>query len=273
MKNKIFKIICIIPIILISTLIGGLILSGIFRIFIGKDNIKEYMNIIMLLSYIFVFFGLLFYNKYILKERLSYIWLRLSTSRFIVGYVHGIALASVMFIIAHIMGLVSFNGINKSFIPMAILFFIGFIFQSTCEELIMRGFITRWVYNRFGKAVGIMAPSVLFAAMHLGNPSMKLFGFLNTILIGILFAIYMFNTNTIDFPSGMYSAWNFFISIIFGFKVSGIETGSLFNFVYKNSEIIGGGYGPEASYVLSIIILILIGANLLKTNLIKRYEE
>ena len=105
MLINLLKKLSLLPLIILAQLIGLIFLDGILAIFVTNENIHSYQLVKMLLTYIFVFFILLFYNKYILKEKLDYIWLRFSIKHFLMGYLKGILITTLIFMITIFTGM------------------------------------------------------------------------------------------------------------------------------------------------------------------------
>ena len=124
------------------------------------------------------------------------------------------------------------------------------------EEVAFRGYPFQRLVEGIGAAGGILLLSVLFGALHLGNPHATVWGFLNTIGIGVFLAIAYLRTRSLWMPWGIHFGWNFTLGVGFGLPVSGLNdfaiavqgtaTGPLW--------LTGGSYGIEASLTATLVV-------------------
>lgn len=124
------------------------------------------------------------------------------------------------------------------------------------EEVAFRGYPFQRLVEGIGAAGGIILLSVLFGAVHLGNPHASIWGFLNTIGIGAFLAIAYLRTRSLWMPWGLHFGWNFTLGVVFGLPVSGLNdfaiavqgtaTGPLW--------LTGGSYGIEASLTATLVV-------------------
>ncbi len=126
------------------------------------------------------------------------------------------------------------------------------------EELMFRGY----PFQRLVKAVGawgaIAIFSGLFGAVHAGNPHASVWGFLNTIFIGILLSLAYLRTRALWLPWGIHFGWNAMLGVGFGLPVSGLTE---FAVMVKGTArgpqwLTGGSYGIEASATGALVILL-----------------
>ena len=126
------------------------------------------------------------------------------------------------------------------------------------EEVAFRGYPFQRLVEGVGAVGGIVVLSVLFGALHLGNPHASLWGFLNTIEVGALFAFAYLRTRSLWMPWGLHFGWNLTLGMGFGLPVSGIND---FAVAVQGSAdgpawLTGGSYGIEASLTGSVVILL-----------------
>ncbi len=96
--------------------------------------------------------------------------------------------------------------------------------------------------------------------MHIANPNMDWFSFLNLFLAGILLGITYTYTKNLWFPIALHFSWNLF-QTLFGFNVSGQDFYSLIEFkITDNNMINGGDFGFEGSIFSVIAQVLAIGA-------------
>lgn len=137
--------------------------------------------------------------------------------------------------------------------------FVLFIFVGLNEELFSRGYCMM-VLNQTGKKwVPIVISAVIFSAMHLGNPNLKILGLINIFLVGILFSYMVIKTNNIWMAIGYHITWNYFQGNVFGFQVSGLGTTGLYGINVLNDNLLtGGSFGPEAGILTTLVLGISI---------------
>ena len=134
------------------------------------------------------------------------------------------------------------------------------------EELAFRGYPFQRMAESWGvkPTQGLMA--VVFVMPHLwvgllrGYPSPSMVGASLNIGCAALFLGFAFLwTRSLAFPIGIHGGWNWMQGTVLGLKVSGTTTSS---FLYparpgpKVSWITGGLYGPEASIIGTIAVLV-----------------
>lgn len=176
------------------------------------------------------------------------------------GLVFGLLILSLSFILAYIFGgyKVSLN-IDNINIKMFLLFIIGWIFQGFEEEFITRAILMNYFAARSGIGAGIVINSLVFAILHLGNSSFSIIAFINLFLVGLVFSMLFYLTDSIYTSAAAHSVWNFLQANVFGINVSGIinTPHTIFRSEAVGKDIIsGGGFGIEASLVVSLILIL-----------------
>lgn len=130
-----------------------------------------------------------------------------------------------------------------------------FIFVGLGEEILTRGYIMYSIgrYNRVW--VAVISSALLFAVMHLLNPNMKMLGFINIFIVGILFSYMVIKTGNLWMAIGYHITWNYFQGNIFSFPVSGQNQEGMYMIqVLEDSIFTGGAFGPEAGIVATIVL-------------------
>jgi len=126
------------------------------------------------------------------------------------------------------------------------------------EEVAFRGYPFQRLVEGIGPVGSIVLLSVLFGALHLGNPHVSLWGFLNTIEVGALLAVAYLRTRSLWMPWGIHFGWNFTLGLGFGLPVSGLND---FSVAVQGTAsgpvwLTGGDYGIEASLTGSVVIVL-----------------
>ena len=141
-----------------------------------------------------------------------------------------------------------------------IAFFAGYIVQGMAEEVLVRGYFMVSLANSLkmknAAAVSALVSAVFFAAMHMQNPGMTLLPFVNIMLAGIFFAVYILRADNIWGACAAHSSWNFFQGHIIGSNVSGISTSVsvLVPEINGSSIITGGAFGLEGGLAVSAVM-------------------
>lgn len=268
-KNKIknfLKIILKIFVLLLAIVIftGGIMLA-ISLIFYGHTYFNsdyKNANLVMLMGTTGQLLAAIFFVKFILKKKIDYIFFKMEglAKNIGIGLFLGFLQISIYVLLDMGRGVLEYSGSSYgNFNLIFLAYFIAFFIQSTSEEVLIRGILTRVLSDRFGRNVAILLPSIFFGLLHLGNEGVTILSTLNTILVGIFFAKLLFYKENIMFTSGVHAGWNFSMAMIYGLNVSGFSGfDSLLNFKILNYNLYDEIYGPEGSIVVTFIEIISI---------------
>ncbi len=268
-KNKVknfFKIILKILLLLamIAIFTGGIMLA-LSLIFYGQTYFNsdyKNANLVMLMGTTGQLSAAILFVKFILKKKADYIYFKRDklAKNIALGLFLGFLQISTYVLLDMGSGVLGYQGMNLGNLNLFFLaYFIAFFIQSTSEEVLVRGILTRVLYDKFGKKIAIILPSVFFGLLHLGNEGVTILSTLNTILVGIFFAKLLFYTENIMVTSGAHAGWNFSMAMIYGLNVSGFSGfDSLLNFKILNYALYDKVYGPEGSIVVTFIEIISI---------------
>ena len=268
-KRKIknfFKIILKILILLamIAIFTGGLMLA-LSLIFYGQTYFNsdyKNANLVMLMGTTGQLLAAILFVKFILKKKFDYIFFKKENlaKNIPLGLFFGFLQISIYVLVDLGRGVLGYQGMNLGNLNLFFLaYFIAFFIQSTSEEVLVRGILTRALFDKFGKKIAIILPSIFFGLLHLGNEGVTVLSTLNTILVGIFFAKLLFYTDNIMVTSGAHAGWNFSMAMIYGLNVSGFSGfDSLLNFKILNYALYDKVYGPEGSIVVTFIEIISI---------------
>lgn len=215
-------------------------------------------NILFILSCIIIW--KLFEKKKIDKMGITSI--KSGYKELIVGLVLGAVTISIAAIVIIAIGDVKLiNPISEPQISMSLLYgLISFIFVGFGEEILSRGYIMSVLKQTRNKWIVLIMPSLIFAALHLGNSGIDLLSFVNLFLVGILFAYMFMKSKNIWMPIGYHITWNYFQGYIWGFKVSGTNSNGLYEVENITNNIINGGaFGPEGGIIVTIVICLTFG--------------
>lgn len=105
--------------------------------------------------------------------------------------------------------------------------------QTTTEELIFRGTITRWIaWVTSSRLASIIIPGILFGLVHISNPEVEKFGtglaMTQYITMGLFLGLITILDDGMELAIGMHAANNIFASIFITFEGSVLQTYALF---------------------------------------------
>ncbi len=195
--------------------------------------------------------------------------------------VFGLALGAVLmlfiFLVELAFGWITIEGFMKtatsgSFLSALLASLVGFIAVGIYEEMLSRGYHLRNLaeginWGPFGKVGGLWAgyviSSSIFGILHATNPNASVISTVNLVLAGLFLGLGFILTGELAIPIGLHITWNFFQGNVFGFPVSGANTGAtLIQIKQGGADILtGGAFGPEAGLIG--IAAILLGSLLI----------
>ena len=164
--------------------------------------------------------------------------------------------------------------IKLSFNEFRPLTFFVFLFcvwiQSGAEEITDRCYFYQKLRRRYRwPAIAILGNSVVFMAMHMGNPGVTTWGLLQVFLIGVLFSLIVYFWDSLWTVIWAHTAWNFSQSIVFGLPNSGIvskysvfklEAASARDGIFYNTSFgVEGSIGANAMIGAFIVIILVYG--------------
>ncbi len=145
------------------------------------------------------------------------------------------------------------------FAAVAVLLF----FAALMEELSFRGYPFQKLTEAFGAFWSVLVLSVLFAVVHLWNPSAAgwlSWSFFNTFAVGVLLALARIRSGSLWLPFGLHFGWNLSQGTLFGLPVSGLSdfTSLVSASVHGSRLLTGADYGPEASLTCAVVLLLAL---------------
>ena len=129
---------------------------------------------------------------------------------------------------------------------------------SLAEEVAFRGYPFQQLIKVMGPTLATLVASVVFAALHLFNPGANRASFMVTFISSWLLSVAYLRTRALWLCWGWHFAWNASMCLLFGLPVSGITE---YSPVIQSNTVgptwmTGGDYGPEASGVAAVVLLI-----------------
>jgi membrane protease YdiL (CAAX protease family) len=167
---------------------------------------------------------------------------------------------------------VHFGGISPSFTPppawwpfppalLLLTLLPGFLLQGGLEEWIVRGYVYHTLRERWRPWSAALGSSLLFGLLHAGNPDVSACALLNVVLAGMVLAALVERTASLWSATLAHGAWNFAVACLLSVPVSGVRLFHLFDVtITGNPGLTGGGFGPEGSWLLTLIGILLIAA-------------
>jgi uncharacterized protein len=139
------------------------------------------------------------------------------------------------------------------------LFAVGFILVGIFEEFSFRGYMQATLGSGIGFWPAAILLSILFGAIHLGNPGEAKIGAVMAGSFGLVAAFSLWRTGNLWFPIGMHAAWDWGETYFYGVPDSGLlATGRLFNSSSHGPNwLTGGTVGPEGSYLVFLVLLLI----------------
>ena len=187
-------------------------------------------------------------------------WSPRQAKLFLQGAMFGIAEISAIVGVLAAAGYYSFGPLEvqgADLVKWALFWAAVFVVVGFFEEYAFRGYAQFALTKGFGFWPATIVTSLIFGAVHLGNPGESWPGILGVVVVGIFWCFTLRRTGTLWFAFGMHAAFDFGETFLFSVPDSGVVfPGHLSTAVIHNGPawLVGGTAGPEAS-VLDFAIL------------------
>lgn len=227
-----------------------------------------------------VFFGALVGNLISLRiyERahltiIGLYWTRASRRNLLLGLLAGMLTAYAVAGLPLLFGLAHLEAIaNNPPQWRVILFTTGILlFGAFGEEMLFRGYGFQVLIGPLGAYATILPVGILFGLAHRDNLNFSVLGFANTVLWGILLGYAFLRSGDLWLPIGLHFGWNWVLPL-FGANLSGFTmrlTGYQMRW-HIGPLWSGGEYGPEASLLTTVAVVLLFVA-LAKAPILKQH--
>lgn len=186
-------------------------------------------------------------------------------NKYLLGFFSGFLMNTIVIGIMASFGNIDISLENASLIDFhlfvtVLLFLFGFIIQGSAEEILFRGWMFQVIGARYKPWLGVFITTILFSLVHLNNSGMNLFSIINLMLVAILLILFVIKDGSLWVACAWHSAWNWTLGNIYGLSVSGNNSkNSILALRATGNELISGGeFGPEASVIVTFILLIAI---------------
>jgi membrane protease YdiL (CAAX protease family) len=131
-----------------------------------------------------------------------------------------------------------------------------FLLPAAGEEAFFRGYPLLIVAGALGPGTALIATSLVFGTMHLGNPDVHWIGASNVAVMGLFLGALLLRTKSLWWASGAHLGWNVTLGFVADLPVSGLDLVDAPYVVATStgrSWLTGGGFGPEGSVVTTVV--------------------
>jgi len=193
-------------------------------------------------------------------------WNRASQRHLWLGFLFGCGAGLLVCLLPITWGAAEFAPNGNFRIDSLLLLSIGLLFGAVGEELLFRGYGFQVLLGVLGPWPVIIFFGFLFAGAHRDNLNANTLGLVNTGLWGFLLGYAFWRSGDLWLPIGLHFGWNLVLPVLgahlsgFTMGVTGIELRGKGDALWS-----GGAYGPEAS-VLTTIVVVLLTAALYRTR-------
>lgn len=140
-----------------------------------------------------------------------------------------------------------------------LLFALGFAAYGAVEECMFRGYVYSTLRERLKWPNAAGGTAVFATVLILGNPEITTAGMLNTFLLNLALGALRERSGTLWAAIAAHGLWNFLIACVLSLPLSGLPAFHVFEVTTSGPVwLTGGGYGPEGSWALTALLLLLV---------------
>jgi membrane protease YdiL (CAAX protease family) len=127
------------------------------------------------------------------------------------------------------------------------------------EEVVFRGYAFQALVQGIGPWPTMLVTSGLFALAHRNNPNVDAIALANIFVAGVMLGVAYLKTRSLWFATGVHLGWNWAMSALFDFPVSGLVRDTpLYSAVEMGADWwTGGEFGPEAGLAATLAVIVL----------------
>lgn len=247
----------------------------LFSVVLGISNILSNTFRLSFIVLIGVLISIVIIGKWVDRRRIRDFGIIPSPTwwkEFFFGLGLGSVLMGLIFGIAWLTGSLNIEGYFQGTQQTAFLpgFFraLGFYFAvGIYEEVMLRGYILvnlaeglnlKNVDKKWVLLLALVLSSMIFGVLHIINPNSSWISTMNLSLAGVFLGLGMVLTGRLGLPIGLHITWNFFQGNVFGFPVSGTNSGAtIISTTLTGPEwFTGGAFGPEAG-ILGLMTMVV----------------
>jgi membrane protease YdiL (CAAX protease family) len=149
---------------------------------------------------------------------------------------------------------------NTGFTQIA-LYALGFVAAACLTEWILRGYIFSALREQLSWVHASGVAALLFVLPSLASPDLRPAALANVFLLGLLLGALRELTGSVWPGVVFHAAWNTILGSILSLPVSGVLFPRLFDVALEGDEAwTGGDYGPEASWLMTFLLLVAVVA-------------
>lgn len=132
-----------------------------------------------------------------------------------------------------------------------------FAIPAAAEEALLRGYLFQALAEGWGTVKALWLTSLVFGALHLGNPNLGSLGLANIVVAGLFLGVIYLKTASLWWASGAHLGWNWSHGFLADLPVSGLD---LVDAPLMEAElrgvhwVSGGAFGPEGSLVATAVL-------------------
>ncbi|HEU4557801.1 MAG TPA: CPBP family intramembrane glutamic endopeptidase [Longimicrobium sp.] len=171
-----------------------------------------------------------------------------------------IALAVGVLTVAGSVRWVADSGTWPEFVAALLRALLLFTVAAAAEEAIFRGYAFQALVQGIGAWPTVLVTSALFSLAHVRNPNVDAVGLANIFLAGVMLGWAYLRTRSLWFATGVHVGWNWTMSALLDFPVSGLVRDTpLYDVAAVGPRwMTGGSFGPEAGVPGTVVIVVLL---------------
>lgn len=183
-----------------------------------------------------------------------------AVSESLLGLSLGVVVASAAVVGMVLLGTVSWvveAGTGAGYWRSALAALWVFAVPAAAEEALLRGYLLQALAEGWGSVRALVVTSVVFGALHLGNPNVGALALANIALAGLFLGAIYLKTASLWWASGAHLGWNWAHGFLADLPVSGldvVDAPGLRARVTGLSWMSGGEFGPEGSVAATVVL-------------------
>jgi membrane protease YdiL (CAAX protease family) len=194
-------------------------------------------------------------------------WLK----KYLLGLLLGFGMLSLTVALMAAAGSVSFDDSTTHQYGIAALgsvalYLLAMMAQGGSEEVLIRGWMLQTIGARYRPVVGVIVANSVFVVFH---GSIEPIVVINLVLFSLFTTFYCLKEGSIWGVCGWHAAWNWSQGHFYGLELTGYEQagGTVVDLKTAGTSVLsGGGFGPEASIMCTIVLVAGIAVITAKTR-------
>lgn len=219
-----------------------------------------------LVSYVFVWLaGFGATGTLLMIERRRWLDLGLGLKSRGKDMIYGALTAIIFYLVgfggAYAFGWIEITGVEWQWYDLWVTFLM-FVLVALTEEVMFRGYLLSRLLNAgVQRFVALFVTSILFALMHLSNPSISWLPMVNLVIAGLMLGVVCLYTHNLWYSISLHLFWNWIQGPVLGYEVSGNSLShSLVQLQLPDHSVWNGGaFGFEGSLTCTLLMVLFIG--------------